>query len=158
MHSFHHSRGRIFFEVLCALGISASCVLAWDQTGAPALLGAAAIVLLYGLVHVTDLRRPKPLAASVTDVERAIEQPPTVAQPAAEAEPAKKRKPSRKRKAVEQEQVVEAPVSVADTVPPEPEIAEAFEPATVTPLFEPVPFVRQQRTGFGRKAGLAFRR
>ena len=43
MHSFHHSRSRILFEVFCALAISASCVSAWMQTGAQALLPAAAV-------------------------------------------------------------------------------------------------------------------
>jgi hypothetical protein len=57
MHSFHHSRSRILFEVLCALAISASCGGAWMQTGAWALLPAAAVAALYGVVHSFDLRR-----------------------------------------------------------------------------------------------------
>lgn len=63
MHSFHHSRGRIVFEVLCALGMAASGVAAWRQTGASALLAAAAIAALYGFAHLFDLRRPKPAGA-----------------------------------------------------------------------------------------------
>lgn len=59
MHSFHHSRGRILFEILCALGMAASCVAAWRQTGASALLAAASIAALYGFAHLLDLRRPK---------------------------------------------------------------------------------------------------
>ena len=51
MHSFGPSRGRIFFEALCALAISASLVGAWIQTGASALLAAAGVATLYGLVH-----------------------------------------------------------------------------------------------------------
>lgn len=51
MHSFGPSRGRIFFEALCALMISASLVGAWMQTGASALLAAAGFAALYGLVH-----------------------------------------------------------------------------------------------------------
>jgi hypothetical protein len=62
MHSFHPSRGRIFFEVLCALAIAASCVGAWQQTGATALLAVAAVAALYGLFHLFDLRRPKSAA------------------------------------------------------------------------------------------------
>jgi len=62
MHSFYPSRGRILFEVLCALAISASCAGAWRQTGATALLAGAAIAALYGLVHLFDLRRPKSAA------------------------------------------------------------------------------------------------
>jgi hypothetical protein len=57
MHSFHHSRSRILFEVFCALAISASCVGAWMQSGAWALLPAAAVAALYGIVHSFDLRR-----------------------------------------------------------------------------------------------------
>jgi hypothetical protein len=55
MHSFHQSRGRILFEVFCALTISASVVGAWIQTGAWALLPAAVASLLYGLIHAFDL-------------------------------------------------------------------------------------------------------
>jgi len=60
MHSFHYSRGRILFEVFCALAIAASCVGAWMQTGASAFLPAAVAAALYGLVHVFDMRRRKP--------------------------------------------------------------------------------------------------
>jgi hypothetical protein len=63
MHSFHQSRGRILFEVFCALTVGASCYGAWTQTGAWALLPAAAVAALYGLVHLFDLRRAKPVAA-----------------------------------------------------------------------------------------------
>jgi hypothetical protein len=64
MHSFQPSRGRILFEVLCALGISASLAGAWIQTHASALVGAAAVAALYGLVHLFDMRRPKSTEAS----------------------------------------------------------------------------------------------
>lgn len=60
MHSFHQSRGRIFFEVVCALTVGASCYGAWTQTGAWALLPASAAAALYGLVHLFDLKRPRP--------------------------------------------------------------------------------------------------
>ncbi len=63
MHSFQPSRGRVLFEVLCALTISASCAAAWMQTGASALLGAAGAAALYGLVHLFDMRRPRALHA-----------------------------------------------------------------------------------------------
>ena len=63
MHSFQPSRGRVLFEVLCALGMSASFAGAWLQTHATALLGAAGIAALYGLVHLFDMRRPKSAAA-----------------------------------------------------------------------------------------------
>jgi hypothetical protein len=64
MHSFHPSRGRIIFEVLCAVGISASFAGAWLQTHATALLGAAGIAALYGLAHLFDLRRPRSAVAA----------------------------------------------------------------------------------------------
>ncbi len=55
MHGFDRSRVRIFFEVLCAFTISASCVGAWIQTYAWALLPAAFVTGLYGLVHAFDM-------------------------------------------------------------------------------------------------------
>jgi hypothetical protein len=64
MHSFYPSRGRIFFEVLCAFAVVTSCVGAWRQTGASALLIAAGVAALYGLVHLFDMRRPKSAEAS----------------------------------------------------------------------------------------------
>ena len=68
MHSFHQSRGRVLFEVFCALAISASCVGAWLQTGAWALLPTAAVAALYGFVHLFDLGRHKPaIPAHVVD-------------------------------------------------------------------------------------------
>src|SRR5262245_27708823 len=63
MHSFHPSRGRILFDFLCALGIVASGVGAWKQTGATALLAAAAVVGLYGFVRLFDLVRRDPVEA-----------------------------------------------------------------------------------------------
>ena len=63
MHSFQPSRGRIFFEVLCAIGIAASCGGAWLQTGASALLAAAAVATFYALVHFFDLFRRDPSLA-----------------------------------------------------------------------------------------------
>ena len=68
MHSFHQSRGRILFEFLCALGIVASCVGAWKQTGASTLLAAAFVAGLYGFVHLFDLARRDP--ADVEEPQR----------------------------------------------------------------------------------------
>lgn len=64
MYSFHHSRGRILFEVLCALTVSASCAGAWIQTGAWALLPATAAALFYSVVHLFDLSRRSPVVAA----------------------------------------------------------------------------------------------
>lgn len=63
MHSFQPSRGRILFEFACALGMVASCVGAWKQTGASALLLAAAVTGLYGFVRLLDLSHVKPSQA-----------------------------------------------------------------------------------------------
>jgi hypothetical protein len=68
MRSFHQSRGRLFFEVFCALVVAVSCAGAWMQTGAWALLPAALVALLYGVVHAFDLARRNPAGAA--DPER----------------------------------------------------------------------------------------
>ena len=59
MHRTYPSRGRVLFEVLCALGMSASFAGAWMQTHATALLGAAGVAAFYALVHLFDLRQRK---------------------------------------------------------------------------------------------------
>lgn len=64
MNSFQPSRGRVLFEVVLALGMAASLAGASMQTGAVALLGASGVAALYGLIHLFDLRRPKPVAAA----------------------------------------------------------------------------------------------
>jgi hypothetical protein len=84
MHSFRPSRGRILFEVLCAMVVSASAAAAWVQTGASALLGAAGAAALYGLVHLFDMRRPKTAEAQRIDV---AQQQHEFATPSAEDEP-----------------------------------------------------------------------
>jgi hypothetical protein len=63
MHSFHPSRGRILFEFACALGIVASLVGAWKQTGASAMLVAASVAGLYGFVRLLDMRHARPAEA-----------------------------------------------------------------------------------------------
>ena len=64
MHSSHHSRGRIIFEALCALIMAISLAGAWPQTGAWALLAAAAASLAYVLVRLSDLAGPRPAMAA----------------------------------------------------------------------------------------------
>ena len=61
MSSFRQSRGRIFFDTLCAFGMSASCAVAWMQTYSTALLGASGVAGLYGLVRFTDMFRRAPV-------------------------------------------------------------------------------------------------
>ena len=85
MHSFQPSRGRIFFEVLCALAMSASFVGAWIQTEAPALLAAAGVAALYAIVRLFDMRRGRPAeAVEPLLVEPTQEQPQVLASDAAE--------------------------------------------------------------------------
>jgi len=72
MHSFHQSRGRILFEVFCALGISASCVFAWMQTYAPAMLAVAGFAGLYGLVHAFDMARRRPAVAAPVEAAEPV--------------------------------------------------------------------------------------
>jgi hypothetical protein len=161
MHSFHQSRGRILFEVLCALGMVASFVGAWQQTGASALLAAASVAGLYGLVHLFDLARSEPVEAAVPqridfEPEAVVAMAPAeepvdmVAAADALAAPAKApRKAARKAKAPKAPAIVEEPVSSMFA-----EEAPHHRPA---PLFEPEPFVRTIRAGFGRRSRLAAR-
>ena len=200
MHSFQPSRGRILFEVFCAVGIAASCGGAWMQTGASALLAAAAVATLYGLVHFFDLFRRDPAVAvepQRIEFEAAVEVEPlparreftaplvavepqlvvdNVVEEAEIVEPAplpakagRRTKAPRKSgsrrastskdanfaeiaPAGEAEVDVPAPLEMAEVAAPEP-VEEPFH-ASVAPLFEPEPYVRQQqRATFGRKAG-----
>jgi hypothetical protein len=59
MHRYRQSRSRILFDVFCALAVAASCVGTWMQTGAWALLPAAGVAALYGLVHAFDMAGPR---------------------------------------------------------------------------------------------------
>lgn len=63
MHSFHRSRGRIFFEVSCALAIAVCLANAWKQTGASALLAAAAVAGLFGIINAFDMLQRRPADA-----------------------------------------------------------------------------------------------
>lgn len=63
MHSFQPSRGRILFEVLCALAVVSSMVGAWRQTHASALLVAAAAAGLWAMARLFDLGRHQPVVA-----------------------------------------------------------------------------------------------
>lgn len=175
MHGFQRSRGRIVFEVLCAVVVSASFAMAWLQTGASAFVPAAAVAALYGFVHLFDLRTGNetvqvglaPSEAAIQPIAELSDQPgedphAELAPEVPPAEPAvarasKPRRPKAPRKAgtgrakaaAEQEPEA-APVHEVIVEP------EAWEPVTqipIAPLFEPDPFVRQQRATFGRKAG-----
>jgi len=183
MHSFRHSRSRILFEVFCALAISASCLGAWMQTDAWALLAAAAVAALYGFVHVFDLggRNPqavvdRPEGEGATDFQSDL----AAAQPAAPTEQLeaaiateeeaerveptapRKRQTSRakaRRKGGDRQAGAADDAKIAEPAPPaEAEAALLMPPEEVAhlhiePLFEAEPFVRMQRQAFGRKAG-----
>ena len=203
MQSFHRSRGRILFEVFCAFAIAESCVGAWKQTGAWALLPAAVVAALYGVVHAFDLiGRKSTIAASVPAADQeTIVAPAPVEEPTAEnsvelaveaeqapPRPTRARRPKaapkNRRRAARDEKIVEvaAPedVQIAEIAPEEPKFVEVAPPqeepkaaevtppdepnvtplrlpeenppVPLTPLFEPEPFVRQQRAVFGRKS------
>ena len=172
MHSFHHSRGRVFFETLCALTVSASCAGAWVQTGASALLPAAAAAALYGLWHLTDMRRPRTAFAveavpaeadqgdilgyaSTPDPQPAVE---VIEVERVEPEPMPAPKPKRAKRT--KPEPVEIAEVAMDPEPDEPPVdtcdpAEFDEElhAPIVPLFEAQPTVRQPCPVFGRKAG-----
>jgi hypothetical protein len=59
MHRYRQSRSRILFDVFCAFAVAASLVGAWMQTGASALLPAAGVAALFGLVHAFDMAGPR---------------------------------------------------------------------------------------------------
>ncbi|MFL6729907.1 MAG: hypothetical protein ACJ8E3_05940 [Sphingomicrobium sp.] len=180
MHSVHQSRARIFFEVLCALGMSASLVGAWLQTYAPAFLPGAAIAALYGIVHAFDMIRGKPapvaaapskappepveaddsvirswpLPASVIDEPKPAERgPASVIDTPKPVESAPAKAPAKKRRTAKAARAAPEP-EVARLVPEPVDVTPEVDHPPIAPLFEPEPFVRQQqRAAFGRKAG-----
>jgi hypothetical protein len=107
MHSHRRPRGKIFFEVLCALLIGASFVGAWIQTGAWAFLGPAFVFTLFGLYWSFDM------FGSREPVRAAIAAEPTAA-PAF----------------VRESESVAAQVEIR-TFEPAEEFVAAFEPAAV---------------------------
>ena len=130
MHSFHQSRGRILFEVFCALGISASCVVAWMQTYAPAMLGVAGFAGLYGLVHLFDMARRSPAVAVSEEAEATDDRgdllvylEPDEPELLLDAEPP----------------VAEAPEVAEDVQPEVVEPIQESEPEVVEPLQQPEP-------------------
>lgn len=170
MHSSSQSRSRIFFEVVCALAISASCVGTWMQTGASALLPAAAVAALFGLVRAFDMTGRREVVAVEPqridfasgdqgevqiDTDKGIEQAELVEPALPEEVEVAKPKPPRKGRgsrasANKKAKVVELapPDEVEATLPVPP---EEVRQVSLEPLFEHDPFVR--RAVFGRKAG-----
>jgi hypothetical protein len=175
MHGIHQSRGRMFFEALCALAVSASFAGTWNQTGAPAILLAAAVALLYGLVRAFDMVRRRPDAAPPVEMVAAEPSVPFAAEEQVSPQPKAARKAGGRRKTAAKAARATQPAPVDEAMVTEPAPAEEAtvielvrdpdpEPvmampadevphAALAPLFEPEPFVRQQRTVFGRKSG-----
>lgn len=183
MHSFHPSRGRILFEVFGALAVSASCVGTWMQTGASAMLPAAFVALLWGLIHAFDMARPR--TAAVVEPQRIdftidlqdepaasqddrvgpamVERPQESAIAVEEADPVKPAAPKagKGRRAKAPRKNSGAAVKVRGNAPARQEEMATAMPApheevahhSLAPLFEPEPFARQRHAVFGRKAG-----
>lgn len=164
MHSPQHSRGRILFEVMCAWAAAASCAGAWIQTGASALLPAAAAAFLYGAVHLFDMAGRNPARAEEPQREFPVAAPenaPADDKPtgqlvddlagtrATEDAPAKPARKTRAR-APKKPKLVEVTIDAIEAEPPVYHDGSDHPP--LAPLFEPLPAVRQLRT-FGRKAG-----
>ena len=196
MHRFQPSRGRILFEVLCAVVIGASCGGAWLQTGASALLAAACVTTLYGLVRFFDLFRREPALAvepqridfasdgeaDLSTIKHVAAPEPTVRElvdtlaldprladfgetsvapiapvvvPVDEVAPVKVSRKGSRRSGGSPRKVKAAaeplPVAEATVEIPEPVFVEEVTHTHVAPLFEPDPFHRMPRQGFGRR-------
>jgi hypothetical protein len=148
MHSYQHSRGRILFEVACAFGMSASCAWAWQQTYATAMLPAAGIAALFGLVRALDMLRAAPTAVETVEVPApaAIQSDPALviaapepAEAVAEAAPKRKRKASRKSEdgSEKRESRLEPEPVVSAEPESQPTVVEAVaEPEAVEPQSE----------------------
>lgn len=148
MHRFQPSRGRILFEVSCALAVVASMVGAWQQTQASALLTAAAAAGLYAMVRLFDLGRHDPV--QIEEPQRMEFEPePEVrsTEPAAPAAFVAAVEPLRPvpATAVEEPEPA-APATFLAAVEP---LAPVLEPVDEEPeLVEPAP-----RSGGGRRKG-----
>ena len=120
MHSHRRPRGRIFFEVLCALLIGASFVGAWIQTGAWAFIGPAFVFTLFGLYWSFDMFGSREPARVVAAVEPATA-PAFVREVEPVAAPVEIRtfEPAEEYVAFQPEPAIEqpAPVAVAEHVP-----------------------------------------
>jgi hypothetical protein len=130
-------------------------LLAYVDARAPELAPAASpsfVELVEDAAPVADpvAVEPEPAPEPRAKKRRPSKKAAPVAQPdpVAEFEPVEEEAPTVEFEAVEE---IEAVVEVEPIEPPVDEEPEDHAP--VTPLFEPEPFVRQQRAIFGRKAG-----
>lgn len=162
MHSHQRPRGKILFEVLCAVSLAASFAGAWDQTGSSALLASASILALFSIYWSFGLfarRRVADVAqqtAAVADAQEAEFEPAAqeevvACEPSLPTEPepvaaAPKKRPARKAK--------KAPADVAPVVEPTEPVAIEQPVSNGLPLeqlFDVQPRVREARPAFGRK-------
>jgi hypothetical protein len=160
MHCHHRSRGKVLFEVVCALGLAASFAAAWDDIGSTPLLASAAIVSLFAIYWSFGLFARRPAdevmesAAAVAiapeaEIRIAVEPEHPVhatefqSDPEPVVDPPKKRPPRKPKKAAVPIVELSEPVAVAES---------SYNGPPLEQLFDPQPFVRQQRTAFGRKS------
>ena len=163
MHSYNRPRGKVLFEVLCALSLAASLAGAWDQTGSSALLASASIMALvaiywsFGLVardRVDDAAQLTLTAAGarVVAVEPAMQEEVFACEPDVLTEPEPVATGPKKRRARKVQKAAAVVALVGE--PPEP-VAVAEPVSSGLPLeqlFDTQPLIRQPRPAFGRKA------
>ena len=133
MHSFHQSRGTRFLALVLALAMAASLAGAWQQTGATALVGAAAACELYGLALFFGSSAPRP--AILAPADAVLGDRPGAGLEVASAEEQQLAEPAPSGEA--------ATETAVDPAPAEHHMVEQ--------LFDSEPFVRNQRVVFGRK-------
>lgn len=190
MQSFRHSRRKTLFEILCAFAVSASCVGAWIQTSAWALLSVSFVAAIYGLVHAFELKTVRSAATvdsqdaalavcsqddllsdedagfpvMTTDrqsmaeasIEEADPVEPSKSDPTTQVARAKTRGKGRGRRAKGAKETKAAELAPQDENEVEGHKAAAENTQLpLVPLFEPQPYMRQQRAVFGRKDNFA---
>lgn len=141
MHSFHRSRGKVLFELFLLLVLAASLAGAWIETGASALLAAAAATAVYGFAqllpwrsrHSSAIDAPPDIACASEEqgeLLACLDAAATSIEPAEEVAPAET-------------------AGEADWQEPAPEFE--LHQAPIEQLFDHEPFLRNQRAVFGRK-------
>lgn len=163
MHRHYRARGKILFEVLCALSLAASFAGAWDQTGSSALLASASIMALvaiywsFGLVARDRLEDAAQQTAIVAvaqkaEVETAMQEDVFTCEADLLTEPVPVAAGPKKRRArkVQKAAAVVAPVvGLSEPVAMEQSVSNGLP---IEQLFDVQPLVRQPRPAFGRRA------
>ena len=159
MHSHRRPRGRISFEVLCALLLAGSFAAAWQESGISALLASASVTLLFSLYWSAGLFARDRAQPAIAAAEAPAEAADIAAEPAveivAEPEPVAEAKPKRPRKPRAAKRKAEAAIEPAVPAVEQPAVYDppSDETPHIEPLFDPQPYVRQVRPAFGRKSG-----